>query len=141
MLQMHSYPRVIPLAPPSSRLEQVSVSPVGSARGEVKPEAGAITQVGNPKGSPPVSHHEYLVPLTVPLPMPATTSPSQEHSAEGELIRLSGIGATLEVNGVSAWENLEQNYTTHFMLNQFGIATTVCLDLVLVFAYGCSSPV
>ncbi len=35
----------------------------------------AVTSVGTPEGSPPVSHHEYVVPLTVPLPIPAISPP------------------------------------------------------------------
>lgn len=100
MLQMHSCPRIIPLAPTSSRIEHVCVGPVDFAGGEVGSEAGAVTSAGTPEGSAPVSHHEYVVPLTVPLPMPATTSPAQEHSVEGELIPMLEIGATLEVDSV-----------------------------------------
>ncbi len=101
MLQMHSCPIIIPLPPTSSRIEQVCVGPVDFAGREVRLEAGAVTSVGTPEGSPPVSHHEYVVPLTVPLPMPAISPPAQEHSGEGELTPRLGIGATLEVNNVS----------------------------------------
>ena len=98
---MHSCPRIIPLAPTSSRTEHVCVGPVDFAGVEVGPEDGPVTSVGTPEGSPPVSHHEYVVPLTVPLPMPATTSPAQEHSGELELMPMLRIGATLELNSVS----------------------------------------
>lgn len=95
ILQMHLTPRIIPLYPTSSRIEHVCVGPVAFAGCEVGPEAGAVTSVGTPEGSPPVSHHEYVVPLTVPLPIPAISSPVQEHMVEGELIPRLGIGATL----------------------------------------------
>ena len=98
---MHSCPRIIPLPPISSRTEHVCDGPVDVAGGEVGLEARAVTSVGTPEGSPPVSHHEYVVPLTVPLPMPAISPPSQEHSGEGELTPRLGVGAILEVNSVS----------------------------------------
>ena len=98
---MHSCPRIIPLSPTSSRTEHVCVGPADFAGGGGGLEAGAVASIGTPEGSPPVSHHEYVVPLTVPLPMPATTSPAQEHSVEGELIPMLEIGATLQVNNFS----------------------------------------
>ena len=101
MLQMHSCPRIIPLPPTSSRTEHVCVGPAGFAGGGGGLEAGAVASVGTPEGSPPVSHHEYVVPLTVPLPMPATTSLAQGHSVKGELIPMLEIGATLQVNSLS----------------------------------------
>ena len=105
ILQMHFCPRIIPLYPNPSWTEHVCVGPVAFAGCEVRSEAGAVTSVGMPEGSPPVSHHEYKVPLTVPLPMPATSSPVQEHRGKGELIPRLGIGAALQVNGVSdVWE-------------------------------------
>ena len=75
-------------------------SPAHFARGEVGPEAGAVTWVGTPEGSPPVSHHEFQDSLTMPLLMPATTSPAQKHPGRGKFIPMLGIGATPEVNSV-----------------------------------------
>lgn len=107
---MHSCPRIIPLAPTSSRTEHVCVGPAGFAGcvgptafagGGVEPEARTVTSVGTPEGSPPVAHHEYVVPLTVPLLMPAISPSAQEHSEEGELTPRLGVGATLEVSSVS----------------------------------------
>ena len=100
ILQMQLCPRITPLYPISSEIEHVCVGPVVFAGCEVGSEAGAVTSVGTPEGSPPVSHHEYVVPLTVPLPMPATSSPVQEHMGSEELIPRLGVGATLQVNGI-----------------------------------------
>lgn len=102
ILQMHSRPRMIPLAPGIIRSEHDCVGPgagawdVGLAVGWV---AGrAVTSVGTPEGSPPVSHHEYVVPLTVALPIPAISPPLQEQWGEYVLL---GLGGSLEMKSVS----------------------------------------
>lgn len=111
--------------------------------GGLPPPAWAVAREGTPEGRPPVSHHEYIVPLTVPLPIPAISPPWQEHMVEGESSPILDIGAALENGRISmtTGEKAEtENTMTYVVMKQFGIAMTVFPFVELVSAQGTPSP-
>jgi hypothetical protein len=55
----------------------------------------AVASVGTPEGRPPVLHQEYVVPLTVALPIPASTPSWHEHPTIEVVIPKLGRGLAL----------------------------------------------
>ena len=99
--------------------------------------------MGTAVGKGLVSHHEYVVPLTVPLPIPAITPSWQEHSEEGALSPRLGIGPTLKSGMISATDGGKakiQDTMTYVVMKHPEIAKTVSPFVELVSAQGISSP-